>query len=133
MEGIPAPDLADYKRRKELELGLVPGTISQPPPAKKAKIENKPLSEAELRAQLEAHKALMGGNEDANKPAPSTNGGAMYAAAPTAYPMPPMPNGMSLPPGLPPFGMPPMPGGPFPPPFPGAQPFPGMPGMFPGG
>ncbi len=31
MEGIPAPDVADYKRCKEIELGLNPGTISQPP------------------------------------------------------------------------------------------------------
>ncbi|KAH6897877.1 hypothetical protein BKA70DRAFT_1080978, partial [Coprinopsis sp. MPI-PUGE-AT-0042] len=59
MEGIPAPDVADYKRRKEIELGLTAGSISQPQ-AKRAKIENKPLSEEELRAQLEAHKALMG-------------------------------------------------------------------------
>ncbi|KAI0743298.1 hypothetical protein BC629DRAFT_1263821, partial [Irpex lacteus] len=62
MEGIPAPDVADYKRRKEIELGLNPGTISQPP-AKRPKVENRPLSEAELRAQLEAHKALMGASE----------------------------------------------------------------------
>ncbi|QRW23910.1 C2H2 zinc finger [Rhizoctonia solani] len=31
MEGIPAPDMAAYKRRKEEELGLASGTISQPP------------------------------------------------------------------------------------------------------
>jgi hypothetical protein len=30
MEGIPAPDVADYKRRKEIELGLAAGSISQP-------------------------------------------------------------------------------------------------------
>ena len=57
MEGIPAPDVADYKRRKEIELGLNPGSISQPQ-SKRPKIENRPLSEEELKAQLEAHKAL---------------------------------------------------------------------------
>ena len=64
MEGIPAPDVADYKRRKEIELGLNPGTISQPP-NKRPKVENRPLSEEELRAQLAAHKALMGAGEPA--------------------------------------------------------------------
>ncbi|KAG1797510.1 uncharacterized protein HD556DRAFT_259240 [Suillus plorans] len=59
MEGIPAPDVADYKRRKEIELGLAAGSISQPQP-KRPKIEKRPLSEDELKAQLEAHKALMG-------------------------------------------------------------------------
>ncbi|EGN95776.1 hypothetical protein SERLA73DRAFT_113481, partial [Serpula lacrymans var. lacrymans S7.3] len=62
MEGIPAPDVADYKRRKEIELGLAAGSISQPQP-KRPKIENRPLSEDELKAQLEAHKALMGAND----------------------------------------------------------------------
>ncbi len=69
MEGIPAPDVADYKRRKEIELGLSAGSISQPQ-AKRPKTENRPLSEEELRAQLEAHKALMGAHE-APAPAPT--------------------------------------------------------------
>ncbi|TFY52242.1 hypothetical protein EVJ58_g10123, partial [Rhodofomes roseus] len=59
MEGIPAPDVADYKRRKEIELGLNPGTISQPQ-SKRPKLDNRPLTEDELRAQLAAHRALMG-------------------------------------------------------------------------
>ncbi|KAF8062535.1 hypothetical protein FPV67DRAFT_1422231, partial [Lyophyllum atratum] len=59
MVGIPAPDIADYKRRKEIELGLSAGSISQPPP-KRPKVENRPLTEEELKAQLDAHKALMG-------------------------------------------------------------------------
>ncbi|KAJ7476125.1 hypothetical protein FB451DRAFT_267807 [Mycena latifolia] len=46
MEGIPAPDVADYKRRKEIELGLNPGSISAPQ-AKRPKIENKPIPEDE--------------------------------------------------------------------------------------
>ena len=51
MEGIPAPGVADYERRKEIELGLTNGSISQPP-AKRAKIESCPLAEEELRRQL---------------------------------------------------------------------------------
>lgn len=135
MEGIPAPDVADYKRRKEIELGLTAGSITQPPP-KRPKTENRPLSEDELRAQLEAHKALMGAHE-APVPTPAdTNQSAVYAATPQTYvnpapapvPTPPVP---MMPPGAPPGfpGMPP-PGA-----FPGAPPFPpplGMPGMPPG-
>lgn len=152
MEGIPAPDVADYKRRKEIELGLAAGSISQPQP-KRPKVENKPLSEDELRAQLEAHKALMGASsgDAASATAPSTSeGGAVYGAPPQAYAAPPMPvmpvhpPGMSPPPGMipgappapfiPPGGAPPIgafPGAPppFPPPFPGV---PGMPGFPPG-
>lgn len=131
MEGIPAPDVADYKRRKEIELGLNPGTISQPP-AKRPKVENRPLSEDELRAQLEAHKALMGASEAANNapPASEASSGAVYGA-PQTYAVPP--NAMSPP--IPTPGVPPMlpPGAPppfLPPPgFPGAPPFPPMPGM----
>ncbi|KAG1865243.1 hypothetical protein C8R48DRAFT_672503 [Suillus tomentosus] len=139
MEGIPAPDVADYKRRKEIELGLAAGSISQPQP-KRPKIEKRPLSEDELKAQLEAHKALMGGSSD-NPPAlPAADNSAsgVYGAPPQAYAAPPTPT-----PGLPPLGMPPgmgpgapppfFPGGPPPagalPPFP---PFPGMPGFLPG-
>ena len=138
MEGIPVPDVADYKRRKEIELGLTAGSITQPPP-KRPKTENRPLSEDELRAQLEAHKALMGAHETP-APAPAdTNQSAVYAATPQTYatpapppsvPTPPVP---MMPPGAPPAfpGMPPPPGA-----FPGAPPFPpplpGMPGMPPG-
>ncbi|KAG1831845.1 hypothetical protein EV424DRAFT_130447 [Suillus variegatus] len=103
MEGIPAPDVADYKRRKEIELGLAAGSISQPQP-KRPKIEKRPLSEDELKAQLEAHKALMGGSSD-NPPAlPAADNSAsgVYGAPPQAYAAPPTPA-----PGLPPPGMPP--------------------------
>jgi hypothetical protein len=139
MEGIPAPDVADYKRRKEIELGLTAGSISQPQ-AKRPKTENRPLSEDELRAQLEAHKALMGAHE-APAPAPTdTNQSAVYAATPQTYATPPAPvppaPGLPvpvIPPGAPPAfpGLPPPPGA-----FPGAPPFvppqPGVPGMPPG-
>ncbi|KXN81495.1 hypothetical protein AN958_04519 [Leucoagaricus sp. SymC.cos] len=152
MEGIPAPDVADYKRRKEIELGLAAGTISQPQ-AKRPKIDNRPMSELELKAQLEAHKALMGLNnaEPSTSSTPDTNGGGnavvygapaqTYAAPPVPMPPPsgpspppPFPPGVSSPPGMP--GHPP----PFPPPFPGGLPpgppppgFPFPPGFPPGG
>ncbi|KAF9220196.1 hypothetical protein BS17DRAFT_788073 [Gyrodon lividus] len=131
MEGIPAPDVADYKRRKEIELGLAAGSISQPQP-KRPKVENRPLSEDELRAQLAAHKALMGGSSGDASMAPSTGategGGAVYGAPPQAYAAPPVPvtamppTGMSPPPGM-------VPGTPHPPFFPGGAP---PPGVFPG-
>ncbi|KAH8995411.1 hypothetical protein EDB92DRAFT_202765 [Lactarius akahatsu] len=141
MEGIPAPDVADYKRRKEIELGLTAGSITQPPP-KRPKTENRPLSEDELRAQLEAHKALMGAHETP-APAPAdTNQSAVYAATPQTYatpptPVPPIPTPPvpMMPPGAPPAfpGMPPPPGFPMPPGFPPGMmpPFPPPPGMVP--
>ncbi|KAK7454635.1 hypothetical protein VKT23_011388 [Stygiomarasmius scandens] len=130
MEGIPAPDVADYKRRKEIELGLAAGSISQPAP-KRPKTENRPLTEDELKAALEAHKALMGGNNDSAPAANPASSGPVLNAPPQAYAVPPTPAppispapGM-MPPGAP--GVPPM----FPPPgmVPGQPPFPPMPGM----
>jgi len=135
MEGIPVPDVADYKRRKEIELGLTAGSISQPQ-AKRPKTENRQLTEDELRAQLEAHKALMGAHETP-APAPSdTNQSTVYAATPQTYVAPaalappvPAPPAPVIPPGAPPAfpGMPPPPGvfpgmPPFPPPIPGMPP-----------
>ncbi|TEB21911.1 hypothetical protein FA13DRAFT_1614628, partial [Coprinellus micaceus] len=125
MEGIPAPDVADYKRRKEIELGLNPGSISQPQ-AKRAKTESRVLGEEELRRQLEAHKALMGGG--ASAPSASFPGDAVpgestsvYGAPAQAYATPSVP--VTPPPGFRP---------PFPPGMPGAPPFPpGMPGAPP--
>lgn len=138
MEGIPAPDVADYKRRKEIELGLAAGSISQPQP-KRPKIEKRPLSEDELKAQLEAHKALMGGSSDIPPAPPAADTSAVYGAPPQAYAAPPTPApgmpppGMSPPPGIVPGAPPFFPGGPPPagalPPFP---PFPGMSGFPPG-
>jgi len=126
MEGIPAPDVADYKRRKEIELGLSAGSISQPQ-AKRPKVENRPLTEEELKAQLEAHKALMGGNDTPSVPAATTDSstGGVYGAPPQAYAAPP-----TQPPGLIPGMMPPVPP-PFflPRPFPAQPPFPPFPGM----
>lgn len=144
MEGIPAPDVADYKRRKEIELGLSAGSISQPQ-AKRPKTENRPLSEEELKAQLEAHKALMGANEAPAAPAAADQSqGAVYGAPPQTYAASPAPVASpapavppAMPPGAPPFfhGMPPPPGVPlgqlpFPPFPPGAPGAPGMPPMY---
>ncbi|KAF8889928.1 hypothetical protein BD779DRAFT_1469643 [Infundibulicybe gibba] len=150
MEGIPAPDVADYKRRKEIELGLAAGSISQPPP-KRPKTENRPLSEEELKAQLEAHKALMGvgAGPSENVSAGDSSSGGVYGAPPQAYAAPPIPPGMPPPGMMPPPGFfpggPPPPGGfpgqppPFPPFMPGFPPgppppgFPLPPGFPPGG
>lgn len=129
MEGIPAPDVADWKRRKEIELGLNPGTITQPQ-AKRPKIENKVLTQEELRVQLEAHKALMGAAENPVAPTmPGASGAVVnaapqtYAAAPTQISPPPSNIPHFLPNGPPPPGV-----------FPGAPPFapfPGPPGFPP--
>lgn len=132
MEGIPAPDVADYKRRKEIELGLNPGTITQPQ-AKRPKIENRVLTQEELRIQLEAHKALMGGVENPPPAVPDSSSGAVVNAAPQTYAAPPSqmsPPG-SAPPGMPPF----LPNGAPPSQMPGQPPFPpfhGVPGFPPG-
>jgi len=145
MEGIPIPDVADYKRRKEQELGLPAGSISGSGKGlqqnKRPRIENRVLSEEELRGQLEAHKALMGGGD---VPAPTNGAGAaggaaVYNAAPQTYVTPPMPppsqggppfGGMMMPPGGPP---PPFPPGGIPSGFPGQPPFPGFGGPPPPG
>lgn len=114
MEGIPAPDVADYKRRKEIELGLAAGSISQPQP-KRPRTENRPLSEEELKKALLAHKALMGANAGDSKDASQgdNSSGGVYGAGPQAYSQPPGPPMAGMPPGWgPPPPMPP--GFPFP-------------------
>ena len=142
MVGIPAPDVADYKRRKEIELGLSAGSISQPP-TKRPKIENRPLSEEELKAQLEAHKALMGVATAPEASAVSESSTAtVYGAPPQAYAAPPTsvpalpPVGVLPPPGMPPppsiFGGPSPPAGLFPGQVPPPFPPPFMPGFPPG-
>jgi len=140
MEGIPAPDVADYKRRKEIELGLSIGTISQPQ-SKRPKIENKVLTQAELKIQLDAHKALMGANDAPAMPVDAAAAATVYNAEPQTYSAPAAP--VMPPHGMP--GIPPFPPGGFPPPgMPGAPPFlpppgfagplpPGFPGMPPPG
>jgi len=143
MEGIPAPDVADYKRRKEIELGLSAGSISQPQ-AKRAKIETRKLTDDELAAQLAAHKALMGNaGESSGAPQAESSTPSVYGAPAQAYTSQPVsapPMGMTPPfagtpvpfPGMPPPGvpqLPPLPGAPILPP-PGFPPF--APGFPPG-
>ena len=118
MEGIPAPDVADYKRRKEIELGLAAGSISQPQ-AKRPKIESRVIPEEELRRQLEEHKALMGLNNPEPVPAQESISAPAVYGAPQTYAAPPLPMAQGMPTGPP-----------VPPPFPPGPPA-GMPGMPP--
>ena len=128
MEGIPAPDVADFKRRKEIELGLAAGSISQPQ-AKRPKIDNRVISEDELRRQLQEHRALMGlNNPEPSIAQESTSTPAVYAA-PQTYAAPPVSLTPSMPPALPLSPFPPMPPG-----VSGVPPgFPFPPGMAPPG
>ena len=143
MEGIPAPDVAGYRRKKEQELGLAPGTFGGLPGQRqqnerKSNFENRIYTYEELKTMLETHKALMGRSEDTVMADGAS--GAVLHAGPQTYAVPPMhampgttmppfppglpfpPPGMSLPPPgtLPPGGhVPPFPPGvvpPFPPP-----------------
>lgn len=125
MEGIPAPDVADYKRRKEIELGLNPGTITQPQ-AKRPKIETRVFTQEELRIQLEAHKALMGAGDNPPPSAPEAASGPVVNAAPETYAAPPTQAPILPPPNIMPPFPPPMAGQASfpPPPFPGAAGFP---------
>jgi len=118
MEGIPKDDLENWKRRKEQELGLAAGSISQPQ-AKRPRLDLRAIPEAELHAQLTAHRALMAGPDAV----PQTSAGATIAAGPTtvvgapqAYQAPPLT-------GAPPFSQPPFP----PPPGVAVPPFPHFP------
>ena len=102
MEGIPAPDAADFKRQKEIELGLAAGTISQPQ-AKPPKIDNRIIPEDELRRQLQEHKALMGlNNPDPSTIQESASAPAVYGA-PQSYASPPVPLVPNIPPNPAPF------------------------------
>ncbi|KAI6162584.1 hypothetical protein EDD17DRAFT_556883 [Pisolithus thermaeus] len=72
-------------KSSEIELGLAAGSISQPQP-KCPKIENRLLSGAELRAQLEAHGELMRTSSDALAASPALEATAtVYNAPPTTY------------------------------------------------
>jgi len=76
--------VADYKRRKEIELGLAAGSISQPQ-AKRPKVEKKPLSEEELKQQLEAHKRLMGGSTETHENNQAGAGSSAVVSAPMQH------------------------------------------------
>ena len=114
MEGIPASDLAAWKRRTAESNGQQP----QDPRPKKAKYSTAPLTAAELKIQLATHKALMSGLPFA---------GAALPFPPPGFPMPPM--GFPGPPPPPGFVPPPFMGMPGPP---GSAPFPFPPPPFAG-
>ncbi|KAL7412444.1 hypothetical protein BDY24DRAFT_341895 [Mrakia frigida] len=114
MEGFPADTLKEYRRRKDEEAGIVPEAPTLKPVAKRPKYSTVPLSEAELQAQLAAHKALMSG-------AAAQALAAAASGPPTGPRIPPTgPSSMSSPYGLAP-----------PSPYPGFQPPPQQPGMPP--
>ncbi|KDE04092.1 hypothetical protein MVLG_05462 [Microbotryum lychnidis-dioicae p1A1 Lamole] len=149
MEGIPAADLAEWKKKQEEELGVT----AEQQRSKKPKYDHRPLSASEIRAQLAQHKALMSG-----QPLPPMPGqymgpppqmqmqphgqpmmpqgffnGPSYGAPPPQHQPPhnysggPPPNFSAPPPGF----IPPPPGIPLPPPgFPGFPP--GLPAPPPG-
>lgn len=78
MVGIPEADLAEWQARKAANGG---GGGSGPSQPKRQKIENVVLTPAQLKAQLEAHKALMSGQA----PAPGTVAPTYSAPPPASY------------------------------------------------
>ncbi|GAA5909724.1 C2H2-type zinc finger protein [Sporobolomyces salmoneus] len=123
MEGVPAADLAAWKKRQAEESGM-PNPEDQQR-QKKPRFAQVALTPAEAKSQLAAHRALMGLVPNVATVIPSP-----LAAPPAQTPLaaPPMPiPGMPLPPP----GFVPPPGLPFPPPgFPGLPPPPpGFPGF----
>jgi hypothetical protein len=115
MEGIPADDLAEWKKRKAAETGA---PLEQGK-AKRPKIDTSPLTHEEAVRQLAAHRALMNGElphkeGEANglPPPPLPGMGGPPAPMPfggtSAPPFPPPP-GLMMPPisGPPPPGFPP--------------------------
>ncbi|GAA5977276.1 hypothetical protein JCM21900_002215 [Sporobolomyces salmonicolor] len=142
MEGVPAPDLAAWKKRQAEESGL-PNPDEQR--AKKPRYAQIALTPAEAKAQLAAHRALMG-LQPASAPAAMPDAGAIppvpspYGVPPVGFGATPLAGGAGTPlAGLP--GLPPPPPGFIPPPPgfippPGGLPFPppgGLPFPPPGG
>ena len=116
MEGVPAGDLAAWKRRTAEELGLPDPDDLKP---KKPRFPQVALTQEEARTQLAAHKLLMGIGVPAAPPVaaipppqqPQQQQQQPMPGAPIPG-LPPPPPGFSLPPGIraPPGGLP------FPPP-----------------
>ncbi|UZJ52605.1 hypothetical protein CBS101457_001925 [Exobasidium rhododendri] len=100
MVGIPEADLAEWKARR----GNTQGQGSGGPSLKRQKVENVALTPEQLKAQLEAHKALMSGKA----PPPGAVAGQFHSFTPGVPP--PMY-------GYPPTGPPPGGFGGPPPPF----------------
>lgn len=74
MVGVPEPDLREWMARRGARQAQQ-GAAPQQPAPKRPKIDKTPLTAEQLRAQLEAHKALMSGL------APSTPYAPMYGAS----------------------------------------------------
>lgn len=110
MEGIPAADLAAWKKRQ----GDTTGAAATEHRPKKLKYSTAPLTAEEIRVQLAAHKALMSG-----QPVPGSLPPLGYGVPPPSFGIPPP----GFPGFLPPPGMPAPPPG-FIPPQPGMMPFP---------
>ncbi|GAA5935403.1 hypothetical protein JCM1841_001946 [Sporobolomyces salmonicolor] len=85
MEGVPAPDLAAWKKRQAEESGL-PNPDEQR--AKKPRYAQIALTPAEAKAQLAAHRALMG-LQPASAPAAMPDAGAI-PPVPSPYGVPPV-------------------------------------------
>ncbi|KAI3618496.1 hypothetical protein CBS9595_002859 [Malassezia furfur] len=97
MVGVPEPDLREWMARKGARQAQQQPQAQQPAP-KRPKIDKTPLTAEQLRAQLEAHKALMQGLAPSTPyaPPPGVAPGAPPApppvpAAPTPAPAVPMP------------------------------------------
>lgn len=71
MAGIPEADLAEWQARKGR--GNNSNSSNGPPPSKKPKVESVALTPEQLKAQLEAHKALMNGGSSSSNPEASTS------------------------------------------------------------
>jgi hypothetical protein len=114
MEGIPADDLAEWRKRKATE----GGTPMEQNKAKRPKIDKAPLTHEEAVRQLAAHRALMNGDLPKQEGEANVLPPPMMPGVPGG-PLPPMPFGTGAPPFPPPPGMmlPPM-SGPPPPGFP---------------
>ncbi|GAA5900038.1 hypothetical protein JCM8208_005574 [Rhodotorula glutinis] len=155
MEGIPAGDLAAWKRRTAEELGLPNPDDLKP---KKPRFPQVALTQEEARTQLAAHKLLMGIGVPATPAVAAIPPQQQQQQQQQASPMPgaplpgmpPPPPGFSLPPGIraPPGGLPfppppgfslppgiapPPPGMPLPPGFPAPPPGMPLPPGFPAG
>lgn len=103
MVGVPEADLAEWRsRRGKGGQGSSSGGAGGQPSAKRPKVENVSLTSEQLKAQLEAHKALMSGQA----PPPGVIPGQFAGVPPPGFHGPPPP--LSGPP--PPFGQAPPPG-----------------------
>jgi len=127
MEGIPAPDLAEWKKRKAAQSGINLDAGK----SKRPKLDLSVISTDQLRILVQTHKTVMGGQSNTAYPAPGAQNYGVVPPLPGFTLPPPISGAPALP--LPPPGFPlpfpPPPGFPFPP---GSLPPPSLiPGMPP--